>query len=370
MTRKQEDFNDSLNSIASSVYEWLEKRRQEANRPSDIRLGIWGTARSGKTTYLTMLYQELMSSKYWRVGGTPEAKDFAKGKYSLMKKTKTFCQGTEPEDTTPIYEYWLTETGKNNDFMGKIFKNPLREEGKSITLEFIDAPGIYYEKPIESSGRVKGTDIIDYLDSCDGIIFLLDPERQPDLEPISDLLSDLVSEFQTRYNKKMANKVTAPLPHYMAFCVTKVDEGERLEKADAPELLAQEILGETFFTQLLENFCNSKRMKFFAISSIGCYEEGGKKIGGVYNPDKKEEPSQNEDLSPKPEVWKNERSKEKNPQTHDSFGFTKTSPDEPESGSPNRKTIRMDKNPKPLNVIEPVEWLIKGIEKEPPFKKS
>jgi len=70
--------NNQFLQLRTALTEWLAKNKQTATtEPKDIRIGIWGTSRSGKTTYLAMLYSALEDSEEWIVqAGDDHADDF------------------------------------------------------------------------------------------------------------------------------------------------------------------------------------------------------------------------------------------------------------------------------------------------------
>jgi hypothetical protein len=291
-------------------------------------------------------------------------------------------------------------------------RNLMSREKFNITLRFIDAPGEFYEN-LNVDARVIETkhqdrDIVDYLMSCDGIIFLLDPKRfesnQENSKSYHELLIDLFDEFKYRYNrnppenqeKNQENRlpfVSNLLPQYLAFCVTKIDEkikngdDEKEEidlwkEAEKPLELVQKIMGRELF-DCLNNFCHldlhnpddssRNRCNFYGISSIGRYLENTEfkeaVIHSEVNPhqshseedlfqtQKEQETPKDSESKQSKEAWASNLNSERwaNPEN------------KPESEAKSYTTIKSGVNLEPVNVVAPIEWLIRRIQAYPPF---
>ena len=201
-----------------------------------IRIGIWGSVGAGKTIYLTQLFQCLENSNDWSIAAADDpAKEFIQQNKDILDNEQK--PGSLPRETDPgineleIFRYTITSKSRR---FGKA----------TIVLEFIDASGEFYENPysdVQVSNEEKTyRGIIEYLMSCHGIIFLLDPLRSLNKKQnptYRQLLSNLLIEFRNRSRSRINQPVT-PLEQYMAFCVTKVDEevakvnGKIVKKAD------------------------------------------------------------------------------------------------------------------------------------------
>ena len=380
---------------------------QDSSR--DIRIGIWGTKGSGKTIYLSMLYDILEASpQKWLVAADPEARRFVNQHRRDMDNTAkagVLPLPSERFDEITIFSYILKP-------------QQIDIPASRIVLEFIDAPGEFYEhlyntgevtirrkkkftskdKQIfdneydEVESEYKG--IVDYLMSCDGIVFLLDPKPSfQDGNSYRSLLVDLFQEFQER-SQRDGNYER--LEQYMAFCVTKVDDDDNLwSQAKDPQKLALELMGAKML-QRLQTYCylepdkekrdrlhKHNRCEFFAVSAIGRYRDSdGKWRKAIDNPSNQEK---------QPDIQQPE-----NPtsQTHYSAGydpddfFTNT-PNNSEPNIPNtppetegfgfninntsnweqqtgEQTIKQGVECQSINVIEPIEWLIGHILHCPP----
>jgi hypothetical protein len=166
---------------------------------------------------------------------------------SIKNGTLPNANNFKDEKKLDIYTYTLKS--KNSQF--------------KIDLEFIDAPGEFFQNPdnddklIVSDGKKTYNSIIDYLMSCHGIIFLLDygrskPTENNKIKSYYSLLWNLFSEFKIRSSK--LNQATGQyIQQYMAFCVTKADEDELWGKKDSMSLV-KETMGEKMWSYLINNY--------------------------------------------------------------------------------------------------------------------
>ncbi|RCJ32593.1 hypothetical protein A6769_27340 [Nostoc punctiforme NIES-2108] len=375
----------------------------------DIRIGIWGTKGSGKTIFLSMLYDALEASPdEWLVAADPEARQFVKKHRREMdnnRKPGLLPLPNERTDEIPIFSYVLKP-------------QRLNMSTSKIVLEFIDAPGEFYEhiynandiivrkkkKSTSNGNKIFENDyeevereykgIVDYLMSCDGIIFLIDPKASfKDGDSYRSLLIDLFQEFQER---SYPNNDFERLEQYMAFCVTKVDDDDNLwHQARDPQKLTLELMGLKM--ERIQTYCylepnkekrnqphKNNRCQFFGVSAIGRYQDSDGKWRKAI-----EYPNQNNHTSPDiqqpdiptpenlyssgfdPEDSRTNKSNNpepntpKNPPPSEGFGLNSKNSNnlEPQKHQP---TIKKGVECQPINVIEPIAWLIGGILNCPP----
>ncbi|NET45435.1 hypothetical protein [Okeania sp. SIO2B3] len=386
---------------------------------TQIRIGIWGGVGSGKSIYLTRLFECLEKSPNYRIAADDKAIEFIQTNKHILdneKRPGSLLKETDPAmSELEIFRY--TITSQSSWF-----------QDVTIVWEFIDASGEFYENPdsnVQVSDGETTYNIIEYLMSCHGIIFLLDPLRILKTEQTKTyrkLLSDLFIEFRRRSRSSVNQKVT-PLEQYMAFCVSKVDEevakidGKIVKKTDVTEEeyqrinseddrdwlwkagqnpydLVTEIMGEDMTTKLSTEYCRvetkpdkrekphpQNRCNFYAISAFGRYRDERGELCTVFediqpqipnsnSPDAEEEKNTN--------VWGNQpdwnsafcnNSNNQESQTsNSSTGFTWEQEEEYSNvPEPNKLIIKEGVPINSFNIIEPLEWLIKGIRKHPPI---
>ncbi|MGB7441825.1 MAG: hypothetical protein WA919_12210 [Coleofasciculaceae cyanobacterium] len=369
-----------------------------------IRLAIWGTSGAGKTTYLTRLY-EVLINKEWGVETDKKAQEFIdKNLRKINKGEFPDRTSTQDNDSLELYCYKLIE--------------PDSKQKTQIELNFIDAPGEFYERIKDKKVTVCDKqnhleiELIDYLLSCHGIVFLLDPLRtQEDGDSYYILLGELFREMQSRQSIYCPGK--QKLEQYVAFAITKIDRKNVWEKYKYHEAIYAfiDLLGPSANLQWLKNFFQLDRTKlskqinkkefqsasryhrcqFFTISSIGMYKDSERNWhSGVSTPKNQENnPSTSQtgsvDESPskldkKMEIFLHGGTKI-NAQSAVSNASTSQNPEELPLGgfitppnSPfweledysNVEKIIIDKKLQPIAVDKPIEWLIKGIKNSPP----
>jgi len=422
MSQQMEDNASNQQKLVKFGRQLWDGLKSLQGSPSDIRIGIWGTSGAGKTTYLARLHDALALSDDWTIQANKEASLFVDAHLSKIGRGE-FPERTPIQTREPlkIFSYILTPQRRNR----RNQRQPIIGSGR-IFLNFVDAPGEFYEKVrINESGKktVETKEgghvgsIVDYLISCDGILFLLDPVRsEKDGDAYSDLLRRLFLEFQNRVREQQPN--LTHLEQYVAFGVTKVDRQEfwSSSRTSEPHELAKHVLGSKIFNQLKnyywiepdverrkqEKYDPSKRGKinrcdFFSIAAIGRYKDDkGEWREAVIYPDREE--------AKKPEVTQAPPIAQPNADiptvgVYSGFNFTPNShstepssqPEhsipspEPSASRVTRASIYEDLVESPseqsvseaarinqrvdfeaMGVLEPIEWLIQGIQNCPP----
>ncbi len=379
--------NNQFSKFRDTVKQWLAGNQETApTGPKDIRIGLWGTSRSGKTTYLAMLYSALEDSEEWTVQAGDDHADYFIDTHISDIDAGNFPPATQITGNLNIFTYIL---------------RPQFSQGTgSVVLNFIDAPGEFYEDirgnaaqtvQIHEAQNNQDTsgDIVDYLRSCHGIIFLLDPIRSKEQgESYKTLLSRLFREFQKR-SRKNDKDMDTKLQQYMAFCVTKVDKEEIWSQGKKSADLAKDVMGEQLFKKLRTNFCIQGRYEFFSVASIGRYldETDGKLKESVIYPDIPDSSNTSDPQAPQASqpftqsVYSDgydpdsplgtpnapPSSGSASEDDWDSINQTSTTPEPPSIPLP---TIKTDVNYEPFNVISPIKWLIEGLQKNPPSRQQ
>ncbi len=382
--------NNQFLKLQTTLTEWLAKNKQTS--PADIRIGLWGTSSSGKTVYLAILYKTLTHrDSNWRVQVDRPARSFVTKILDDIQKG-IFPRPTEATDELNIFTYTLIPKSS-------------KVSSCKIVLNFIDAPGEFYEDILATTVQIVGPQnhrsnagmpvnqnqnnsmgIVDYLLSCHGIILLLDPIGSKEKgNSYWSLLLNLFLEFQERSREQDMNN--DQLQQYMAFCVTKVDKQEIWSQGKNSADLAKNVMGEDLFDRL-PNFCLDGRYEFFSVASIGRYldKTDGKLKEAVIYPDIPDSSNTSEPQPPQPP--------QPSPQSDYSGGYDPDAPSgkpntPPSSSSPSDDewaaqfnqtsntpeppsiplpTIKTDVNYEPFNVIKPIEWLIDSIQKNRPSR--
>jgi len=201
-----------------------------------ITIGLWGTPRAGKTTYLAMLYHSFLTlHDQWEIHAEPEAMAFIKHCFETIFVRRSF-----PEKTIETVEYVFTVTNKQNTRL-------------QFDLTFIDAPGELYERYYDTDSRTTAQivpqsstaerrtsttpqQMFEKLSACDGLLMLIDPVWQtlPNLQNMvlyGSLLFDVLNDLK---RLRLTTKGKAPL---IGLCMTKADGNPTLYSRVVPSPL-------------------------------------------------------------------------------------------------------------------------------------
>ena len=346
-------------------------QKERSSKESLIRIALLGGANSGKTTYLTMLLNYLdkvrEQSENWQI----VLDEMIQGTFS-KHLNRILKEGEFPRrDGTnhnwkariPVFGYTLSPPKKS------FLKNT------KVRLSFMDVPGKFYDnlskhknipvKDEKGSPEDNYLNFARYLNSCHGIIILLDPKSIESLD-----INLLFQVRQQNWREEKHDPTLITLPHYLAFCITKVDS-----KVDSYDLwntedsinLANDLFGESLWG--LKNYYrfdpkhlnNPKRnrCKFFSVSAIGRYFDNAKGYQERVHPRISSDLSEAEVMS---ELSENEFHRPRSQPN----GWAIDDQEEPMPPSSDR--IHEIESPfEPLNVFSPIEWLAYSIKACPPF---
>ena len=383
-------------SIRLSGLEQIEKLTFK-KQAAQIRLGIWGAAGSGKTTYLAALYDCLQRSK----GTLKVIAEDNRASIFIDRILTRIADGRFPEPTPEV---------KDLEIITFTLMQTASLAASKVQLLFVDAPGEYYAKiggfdrdgNPSGAGIVweRGTDndsseeteltLIDYLIKCDGIIFMLSPfQDRTGSASYQDLLPRIFRGLRARALevKDEGNDGRSILDdanrfkQFFAFCISQIDRGGYWEKREEANLLGKELLGNA--VEKLSTFClfdekhrddpDRNRCKFFAVSSIGRYLEADNDWREAFQSpqqdhavdavsEKEAPPDDSQPVQPK------ESPVDASEGIDDISSGWATQPNvESELGgeqSPKNygETIRVGVNRVPFNVVEPIEWLIEKLQ--------
>lgn len=387
MKQKAKKNNQHQASRASST-------QKPKKFPNNIRLGIWGLPGSGKSNFLTMLLNSILEwnediegEKLYSIRfKNKQSRLFLRNNFRTIFGKSTLIGRTDTTQELKIMTYILEI---NN------------EEKQQLTLEFLDAPGGFYqnfyksddgnsesnnskdsisevlisdEDKTENSDNNKYSNIIEYLSQCHGIFILLDPDiialNREEKYQYQESLRDMFFEFQAEFDKQKQeqDKYTFRIPQYLAFCVTKIDRESFWHIKDDAKNLTKKILGENILN-FLQSYCfldeknnndlKKNRCKFFSVSAIGRYykkDEEGNESWREAVATSSENPSENEQHS--------------YDQTEGDFGNPINSNNE-QNSNPNRILPPEDgETLRPYQLIDSLKWLIDSVSTLPPSLPS
>lgn len=323
------------------------------------QIGLWGTAGSGKTTYLTMLFSALGRSKSAVGYPDPKGHDFYSRNAETILDNGRFPPKTLATQQTeyPTFEYALYPPADSSD-----------TNRVPIKLTFLDAPGEFYEDVEGRRTISKDHTIIQYLCECHGIIFLLDPVRSKSAgKSYRSLLENLLYRIADATKRSSNDALRRPLIEaYLAFCVSKIDVPDIWDRhKDSKEELLNKVVGSYVLDLIANQFCHPGRFEFFTLSSIGRRPgvQGGddsqpnvELISSDAEPPSRDPPSASAGMG---------ATGPQSSQRSLSEQFKDPSAESVAPGAPSEKIIDKEQI-NPVGVIEPLSWLISGIYQNPP----
>lgn len=319
------------------------------------KIGIWGTARAGKTTYLALLYHVFLREHIeWEIyAGSAIAEAFIKSSFERIFEEQRF-----PDETFEVqhYEYHVHSKSTGNKF----------------TLTFFDAPGELFENYYDPEKRVRSgsvpnsnthervtkeapIEIFNKLTECDGVLVFIDPARSDTMIRQRSYQMLLFQLFEDLRKNRREHDV-AKTPPKIAFCVTKIDGRDtywyrnhnneicevRTEGAVdcANGCLVYQLLGEKFMKEQLPGLHPVTLTRCFIVSSIGrdTDKHPNVSVGSRWQ----------RSQTPKPKVFSTDG------ETHNS-GWTFDEGTSSETFTP--KSISNAAAINPRNLLQPILWI-------------
>ncbi len=238
-----------------------------------VSVGIWGPRGSGKTTYLALL-------PYSKVSGKFIPADRETGKY-LNDNLRQLIYGGEPVSTTTAPQRLVLDVSTPPRFL---------RNSESFVLKLADFNGEIAENPKAYKDEF---DLINFFRTCPGISWFIDPDatsistsiKHADVKfpRYAKMLTDTMHHLYEAV-KRDGNLRKGRLPHYMAFCLTKMDRPQyydAIKDSKVAELI-QIILGPHWFKDV-DRFCDINRCRAFPLSSFGLMKDNYGNFGSNFD---------------------------------------------------------------------------------------
>jgi hypothetical protein len=261
----------------------------------EIRIGVWGGPGSGKTTFLASLRIAalLEESGEWSICGQDSL--YPGSTKFLADVTNTLRKGEFPAATTTSFEYAYEVTGRVTpgilrDMPGTALQMLGIGRQVSFILHLYDTPGGYFASITDPNNALW-----EKLANCDGLIYLFDlskEQREYSNFEYMQIAADFIKQ-KTARNRYIDKKY---LPHFLAACLSKVDDPAILkaliqaglviqnehDRRDTPYLAdtrqAFEAIGDPLIDKTLSRYFHNRRLNHFACSSIGFYAQADGRI--------------------------------------------------------------------------------------------
>jgi GTPase SAR1 family protein len=249
---------------------------------SNIKIGLWGAPGSGKTTYIGALdvaASNTVDYGNWKIISTGPAMTYLRERRNELVLQRMFPAATL-QKSVPLR--W--------QFTGELPRGRRRNRVIQFDLELIDAPGgLFGPTKLDSA-------LIDYITSCDGLVFLFDPTAEIGLGGAqTDVNFEHFKDVLSEVSSRVGLDSTARLPHFLAVCITKFDDAAIFHSAKLEAWISQDREGARlprvpderaagFFEWIcnrfpggtaqlvrdnIRSYFHPNRVRYFAVSSIG-----------------------------------------------------------------------------------------------------
>ena len=291
-----------------------------------MRIGIWGSPGSGKTTYLAAIKHDAAGRAGDEIGTWKIIPRNVASEELLTQWTQLLVGQQEFPEATPLggwSDLWWHFIG---DLSGSRYarRRLFGRSGPPLTSEFdlelIDVSGeAFGYRPNDLNvpeNTVRRT--LAHLAGSDGLVFLFDPITERDSPSVATYVERVLNNLSRRILNE-GRMTDGYLPHHIAICITKTDNAELVEQARRAGLVntgpdgidrvlngqaealfdaicrngfwehdARRHGGAPFVRNQLRTYFHPKRTRYYAISAIGhqnlATKNGVVKINGPIRP--------------------------------------------------------------------------------------
>jgi hypothetical protein len=272
---------------------------------SEIKIGLWGSPQSGKTTFLAALRHATNEATCGSWNVFPLTTQSSNLLYSLSQDLN---KGRFPPATYPgshVELHWLFHGDVSNTPFDRRPRRLLRRgrADSRFVLDLIDVSGFSFQYAPEDTGVADIA--MTSLGEADGILYLFDPIGERDNRDSVDYMNWTITEMKRRYMEGGGRD--RYLPQHVSVCITKFDDPEVFQEArangwveigpngmprvpdrDAKELFTQLCTGKfwgskyeqgersaQFIMSELQSAFGPDKIEYFVSSSIGFWKPMG-----------------------------------------------------------------------------------------------
>jgi len=205
------------------------------NAPTTMKIGMWGSPASGKSTLLAAL-QHATGHAHRSLGRwglfplTEESKELLISWNQRLVTDRKFPEATKA--ATPELGWRF-----RGDLAGSRYQPLSRRlrgvpEPSSFDLDLIDVTGeVFGPRPADNDVPVEVvTRTLNHLANARGLIYLFDPITERKIPTVAQYMNRPLAELLTLVESR-GRTVQGRLPHYISVCVTKFDDPRLFQQA-------------------------------------------------------------------------------------------------------------------------------------------
>jgi hypothetical protein len=211
-------------------------RQADYPQPSEgaVKIGLWGSPQSGKTTYLAALRHATGAGDTgcgsWNIYPRNDAsRDLLVRFTHTLVHERRFPEATSLGVTVPLEWLFVGDIARSKFDRRRLLRRGRLES--RFVLDLIDVTGGAFAHDPDKAGVAPhvATAALDHLTDARGLIYLFDPIGEKENRDSFTYMNRTIAELLQR--SAASTRAGLHLPHYVSVCVSKFDHPEIFQQA-------------------------------------------------------------------------------------------------------------------------------------------
>jgi len=198
-----------------------------------VKIGLWGSPGSGKTTYLAALRHAAGDTNIdcgtWGIFPLNPGSRTAMVDFTHALNQGRFPDKTLPGTTTELRWLFVGDITKSQFARGQRRPWRRRQLESRFELNLIDVSGEAFGYDPDQASRAVASKALTHLLEARGLIYLFDPIRERVSGDALNYVNRTVAELKQRFAENGYRRTH--LPHHVSVCITKFDHPDVFQEA-------------------------------------------------------------------------------------------------------------------------------------------
>jgi hypothetical protein len=225
--RKRSTAFSEANATDPADQQQLDLASSVAAEPDEVKIGLWGSPSSGKTTFLGALRHAAGTASSvgtWAViPGNENSKRLLINLTQTLVKLQEFPQTTLIGQEVELFWHFIGQLdGRGNSARRRRLWPRSSAATSKFLLHAIDVSGEAFGHDLEAGQLAANKKVLGHLAASQGLLYLFDPMGEEDQHNSVEYMNNTIVELHARMLKEK-RLVGQYLPQHLSVCMTKFD---------------------------------------------------------------------------------------------------------------------------------------------------